>query len=147
MTIQHGKLHHKTPGWVPSGARFHIRIRLEGNQRPLTDPSEAPRLLESANFYHQQNRWYLWLLVLMPDHLHGIFTFPQSASMSRTVGEWKKYQTQALNIIWQEGFFDHRIRNDDEFIEKSHYIKMNPGRSGLCASPADWPWILEPWRE
>ena len=146
MTVHHGKLHHKTPGWVGAGARFHIRISLEGNQRPLTHADVAPRLLESAVFYHEHNRWYAWLFLLMPDHLHAVLSFPPSLSMSRVVGDWKKYQERELSIVWQDGYFDHRLRNDDEFAEKCHYIRMNPVRAKLCTAPADWPWVLEPWK-
>jgi putative transposase len=67
--------------------------------------------------------------------------------MSRVVGDWKRYQERELGIAWQDGYFDHRLRNDDEFDEKCHYIRMNPVRRGLCGSPAEWPWVVEPWRE
>jgi len=66
--------------------------------------------------------------------------------MSRVVGDWKKYQQRELAITWQEGYFDHRLRNEAEFVEKCHYIRMNPVRAGLCATPTDWPWAAEPWK-
>jgi REP element-mobilizing transposase RayT len=147
MTIHHGKLHHKTPGWVPSGSRFHIRIRTEGSQLCLTEPDIASRLLSSAIFYHEKNRWYAWLFVVMPDHIHAVISFAQDASMSRVVGDWKKYHENKTGICWQDGFFDHRLRSDDAFMEKAHYIRMNPVRAGLCSAPADWPWLVEPWKQ
>jgi REP element-mobilizing transposase RayT len=146
-TVHHGKLHHKTPGWVPSGSRFHIRIRLEGPQRPLTDSAVGSALLDSARFYHAKRRWYTWLFLLMPDHLHAILTFPRDASMGNTVGDWKRYQERALGIRWQDNFFDHRLRNNDEFAEKCSYVRTNPVRQGLCATPEDWPWLAEPWKK
>lgn len=147
MTVHHGKLHHKTPGWVESGARFHIRVSIEGVQRQLTDSAVAGALLESADFYHQKDRWYAWLFLLMPNHLHAVLSFPPSESMSAVVGDWKRYQEHTLNIVWQEGYFDHRLRNDAEFMEKCHYIRMNPVRAGLCAISGEWKWLSEPWRQ
>jgi len=147
MSILHGKLHHKTPGWVPTGARFHIRIRSEGAHARLTDPDIAARLLSSVTFYHARSRWCAWLFVLMPDHLHAILSFSQDVSMSRVLGDWKKYHEHKTGICWQDGYFDHRLRSDEEFIEKSHYIRMNPVRAGLCAAPTDWPWVVEPWKQ
>lgn len=141
------KLHHRIPAWVADGARFHIRIRLaEGFCARLTDPAVALHLMDSFGFYHQQKRWYVWLVVLMPDHLHAIISFPREVGMSRTIGEWKKYHAQALKLSWQNNYFDHRLRSPDEFVEKAHYLRMNPVRAGLCAQPEDWPWITEPWK-
>ena len=37
------KLHHHTPGWVPDGETFHLRIRVDRDQPvPLTAPGHAP---------------------------------------------------------------------------------------------------------
>jgi REP element-mobilizing transposase RayT len=142
----HGKLHHKTPGWVPEGERFHIRMSIKSDGLCLTTKELAPRLLESACFYHQHRRWYARLFLLMPDHLHAILSFPRDSSMSRVVGEWKKYHARQSHVDWQDNYFDHRLRNDEEFIEKAHYIRMNPVRKGLATRPEDWPWIVEPWK-
>lgn len=141
-----GKLSHKIPAWVPTGSRFHIRINIMPNSLLLTDPSIVSDLLESALFYHEQQHWYAWLFLLMPNHVHAIISFYPDTSMSRVIGDWKRFQTRQLNIIWQENYFDHRLRNDDEFIEKAHYIRMNPVRKGLCKKAEDWNWAVEPWR-
>jgi putative transposase len=116
-------------------------------QAPLTRPDVARHLVSSVVQYHQRRRWHAWLFVLMPDHCHGILSFPGDASMGRIVGEWKKYHAGILNVEWQANFFDHRLRSDAEYVEKAHYIRMNPVRAALCARPEDWPWTIEPWRE
>ncbi len=79
----------------------------------------------------------------MPDHIHALLSFPPDAKMSLVVGNWKKYQRQMLHINWQENYFDHRIRNDNEFELKAAYIRMNPVRASLCEEPEKWPWIFE----
>jgi hypothetical protein len=50
------KLHHEVPPWVEDGALFHIRVTLdrEQEQRQLTEPTLAPSLLASANFYQKK---------------------------------------------------------------------------------------------
>ena len=60
--------------------------------------------------------------------------------MGRTIGEWKRYVTQAAGIAWQTNYFDHRIRNAAELQEKSSYILRNPVVKGLCSSEEAWPW-------
>jgi putative transposase len=143
-----GKLHHTLPGWVPAGSRFHVRLRLEKHARlGMTAPALAPQLLDSAAFYHVQGRWYVWLILLMPDHAHMIASFPPDKAMSRVIGDWKRYQTRMRGLVWQENYFDHRLRSDEEFLEKAHYIRMNPVRAGLCRTPEEWVWIREPWKD
>ena len=137
------QLHHGIPGWVDPGSRFHIRIRVASESGTfLTDPAMAKRVLEAARQYHERQRWHLHIIVLMPDHLHAIVSFPRQPGMSRTVASWKGYLRKELGIRWQSNYFDHRLRNDAEFVEKMHYIRMNPVRAGLAKTPDDWPWTL-----
>ena len=142
-----GRLYHAVPGWVEEGAVFHIRIRCrEDNIASLVTPETATALLESARFYCANGRWYVHLFLLMPDHLHALISFHREDRMSAVIGDWKRFQSLRLGIRWQEGFFDHRIRNDKEFIEKAMYIRRNPVVRALCRCEADWRWILEKTR-
>ena len=140
-----GKLYHRVPSWVETGAIFHIRIR---SQKPnLILSRNATAMLESAEFSHRENRWFVRLFLLMPDHLHALLQFPPNETMSQVVGDWKRYQKTQLRIVWQEGFFDHRIRNGDEYPKKAAYVRLNPVRAELCDQPEEWEWVLEhcPW--
>ena len=137
------KLNHEVPSWVPDGSRFHIRIRVAPQFRnSLTDTALATALLQSAGFYHEHQRWHATIFLLMPDHLHAILSFPSQESMSRVIGQWKRYQTKELGIAWQDNFFDHRLRNDAEANLKYDYIRRNPVAKGLCQHPEDWPWFI-----
>ncbi|MEM0967218.1 MAG: transposase [Verrucomicrobiota bacterium] len=99
------------------------------------------KLLESAAFYERQRKWLCRLMVLMPDHLHGLFVFPQDASVTKTITAWKSHHARKTGIKWQDGFFENRIRNDTEFDEKSAYILKNPLRAGLVKEVDDWPFV------
>lgn len=79
--------------------------------------------------------------MLMPDHLHALLSFPSDQTMVSVIRSWKRYTAKQLDIIWQSGFFDHRIRNDENSEEKAHYIRMNPVRKGLVNDASDWPYV------
>jgi len=143
------RLHHEVPSWVEDGALFHIRIALERGrkQKPLTDPSLAQSILNSANLYQQKERWHITLFLLMPDHLHALLSFPRDESMSSVIGDWKRFHARNNGVEWQEGYFDHRLRDDErgEQLEmKVKYIRENPVAAGLCECEENWPWIIEP---
>jgi REP element-mobilizing transposase RayT len=139
-----GRLYHQTPGWVKDGAVFHIRIRCKrDNGRALTHPDLAPAILDAVRLYAQKERWFCHLVLLMPDHLHALLVFPREAAMSQVIGAWKSYLAKRFGLRWQDNYFDHRIRNDAELLEKQAYIRRNPVVKGLCLKEDDWPWILE----
>ena len=141
------KLHHDVPHWVESGALFHIRIAVNRDKRklPLISAPLAKALLDSAKFYEVGQRWYITLFLLMLDHLHALLSFSYDDSMSRIIGEWKHFQARRHGIAWQEGYFDHRLRDDErgeQLAAKMDYIRQNPVAAGLCAKAEDWPWVI-----
>ncbi len=99
----------------------------------------AQKIIESAVYYHRIQRWHLHLIVIMPDHLHLLASFPSAPGLRATVGAWKSFTAKAGGFSWQTDFFEHRLRAGESFEEKAHYVRMNPVRAGLCEDWAEWP--------
>ena|ERR1700693_3752916 len=142
------KLYHEVPSWVEDGALFHIRIALDrtSQQNALTEPTLAQSILDSVKFYHEKERWFITVFVLMPDHLHMLVSFHNDQATSRVIGEWKHFHARKSQVRWQEGYFDHRLRDDErgeQLSMKVDYIRANPAAAGLCGRPEDWPWVLD----
>ncbi|MFZ0916949.1 MAG: transposase [Candidatus Udaeobacter sp.] len=140
------------PHWVEPGALFHIRIRLEREkkQTALTDPALAQTILDSAKFYEAKMRWHITLFLVMPDHLHAVLSFPRDKVMSDVIREWKRFHRRANHVMWQEGYFDHRLRADERGVQltaKLNYIRNNPVAAAFCARVEDWPWIIDPFAD
>ncbi len=143
------RLHHQVPHWVEPGALFHIRIALdrEKGQKLLTDRLLAQALLDSAKFYETRQKWHLTLFLLMPDHVHALLSFARDESMSHVIRDWKRFHARTNHVIWQEDYFDHRLRNDErgqQLSAKMNYIRRNPVAAGLCIRVEDWPWVIDP---
>lgn len=96
--------------------------------------------MNSAIRYHEAQRWWLKLILLMPDHLHALIAVPKGGSLSDVVRMWKGYQAKTLGIQWQTGFFDHRLRDGESEQQKTDYILMNPVRAGLVERIEAWPY-------
>ena len=79
----------------------------------------------------------------MPDHLHALLSFPADENMEKVVRDWKRYVAKQTGVVWQAGFFDHRLRNNESYEEKAHNIRQNPVRAGLVAVAQEWPYIWE----
>jgi putative transposase len=107
----------------------------------LCSPTVAEKLLTAVGHYHNELRWYVSLWLLMPDHLHALVACPREEDLGRTIATWKRFTAREAGIVWQKGFFDHRLRADESFEEKAYYIRQNPVRKGLVAQPEDWPYV------
>ncbi len=99
----------------------------------------AEEVMKAAVTYHEIGRWHLRLFVLMPDHVHLMVSFPVAPGLGATVASWKSFTAKQSGFRWQTDFFEHRLRADESFDEKAHYLRMNPVRAGLCTDWEDWP--------
>ena len=138
-------LPHDPPHFIGTeDAIFFITICCEQRgENQLCQPEVAKVLFESARVYWERNLWGLPLMPLMPDHLHMLATFGPDAAMRKVVRNWKRYTTNHARIHWQRDFFDHRLRDDENFKDKATYILNNPVRAGLVTRFEDWPYQIQ----
>ena len=100
--------------------------------------------------------------VLLPDHLHCIWTLPDHDSDFSTrwrmikshfsrkctivgwVEERNPTKANASRLkkkekpIWQRRFWEHLIRNDEDLKRHIEYIHFNPVKHNLVKAPKDW---------
>ena len=43
--------------------------------------------------------------------------------------------------LWQRGYFEHVLRDDEDTIGVARYIIENPVRAGLVTNPLDYPYL------
>ena len=144
MLPQRKKLGHDVPGWVEGRAVFFITICCADRRvNHLCQPKVADSLFEAVEFRQRSLRWYVHLLLLMPDHLHALISFPEQETMTLVVSNFKEMTAKNTGVRWQSGFFDHRLRGDESQEQKAAYIRANPVRAGLVDDERNWPWIWE----
>jgi REP element-mobilizing transposase RayT len=104
-------------------------------------------LVESAFLFFDGLRYHLHAWVVMPNHVHLLFTPAVGRSLSELVKAWKSFTSKEANRIlgrggqfWQADYFDRFIRDEEHFARATEYIENNPVKAGLCARPEDWPW-------
>ena len=111
-----------------------------GNQLAL--PSIAEQLFETIRHRQEKFLWWPHLLLLMPDHLHALLSFPPSDKPIRNIlSKWKEWTAKTIGIDWQDDFFEHRLRQDESRRQKAVYILENPVRKQLVARVEDWPFV------
>jgi REP-associated tyrosine transposase len=103
----------------------------------------AEQIFRTALLYDHRGRWYLELMLLMPDHLHALIAIDGETSLSTTISSFKRARSKFAGIRWQRNFFDHRLRRNESLDEKASYIMNNPVRAGLVQNQEDWPYVLD----
>jgi len=93
---------------------------------------------ETLGYRQSQGEIQVRSVLAMPDHLHGLFSFP-TGGMLKQISSVKEWVAKKAGVEWQRGFFDHRIRTWESGTEKAEYIRQNPVRAGLVASADEWP--------
>jgi putative transposase len=139
--------HGDVPGWVAWSAVFSVTICAlprcvlpRGANNLCFDPVGSA-ILNASRHYDSLEKWDVSLLLLMPDHLHLTVTPCLGYSLSPLIRDWKRYLCRTHRINFQRDFFDHRIRNAENFNVQCQYVRENPVRAGLVEKPDEWPWF------
>lgn len=143
-TFLRKSLHHSAPAWVKPGSLFFITLCCEQRtENQLCRPEIGPALLDAVRFYHDHQRWFARLFLLMPDHAHALVAFPANEKMGEVLRNWKSFTARQNGIQWQRNFFEHRLRDGEQWELKADYIRQNPVRRGLIADARRWPYLIE----
>ena len=138
---QRKSLPHAVPKWVRADAIFFITISCAPRSlNRLCHPDLALALFETIEFRQRRGDWFVHLILLMPDHLHALISFPRDREMQKVISNWKEIVAKKTAVRWQRDFFDHRLRAEESFDEKAHYIRINPVRKGPTPDPHSWPY-------
>lgn len=94
-------------------------------------------------------------MVVLPDHLHCIWTLPErdadystrwnliKGAFSRgiTSGEPRSASRKLRGErgVWQRRFWEHTIRDEQDYANHVAYIHINPVKHGYVARAMDWP--------
>ncbi len=81
--------------------------------------------------------------VIMPDHIHlmlvisneengGRMISPPTKPIATIIGQMKRWVSKKIGFpIWQKSYYEHIIRDDNDYIKKAEYILNNPTKRGL----------------
>jgi putative transposase len=95
-------------------------------------------------------------IVILPNHLHCLLSLPAGdGEYARRISHMKavfaksveRYESRCPSRvrrgergIWQRRFWEHVIRDEDDFLAHANYIHQNPVKHGLVENAIDWQW-------
>jgi putative transposase len=100
----------------------------------------ANLLIDTIAHYRDQQKLLLHEFVVMPDHLHLLITPAENISLERVMQFIKggfafRY---ARGPVWQASFTNHRVHDLEDYERHREYIRLNPVRARLVATPESY---------
>jgi REP element-mobilizing transposase RayT len=85
--------------------------------------------------------------VVMPDHLHWLFSLGTGSSLDKVLHSMKSYSGKRIGNnsgagqgpVWQSGYHDHALRKEEDLVHLARYVVANPVRAGLVERLGDYP--------
>jgi putative transposase len=137
------------------GGTFFFTLVTERRAPLFAQPSARRILREALNAVRTQRTFVTDAIVLLPDHLHVIWTLPSGDSDFS--GRWASIKAQFTRNwirngggeqpasagrarkggrgVWQERFWEHVIRDQDDLNRHVDYIHYNPVNHGWSTCP------------
>jgi REP element-mobilizing transposase RayT len=122
-------------------------------------------IVQQAIRHRDERAFVLHRYAIMPNHVHLLIKpLPEGEeavsagqdqdadeisyrSLKSIMGGLKQHTARQANRVlgrsgpfWQQEYYDHWVRTDEEYYRVIRYIDRNPVVAGLCADPAHWPW-------
>ena len=131
---------------------FTVNLANRHDSRLLTQHIDLLR--RAIRDVKSRHPFHIDAMVVLPDHLHCLWTLPPGDSNFSTrwslikagfsrglpVGENRSISRvkRGERGIWQRRFWEHLIRDDRDFERHADYIHWNPVKHGWVRQVADW---------
>jgi putative transposase len=111
------------------------------------DPQIAEQTLTQFRHTAAIEQFAIIAYCLMPDHAHLLPQGLRSDSDLKRFAKMAKQRSGSLYArtrherLWQEGYYERVLREEDDARVLAKYILNNPVRAGLVKKPTDYPFI------
>jgi putative transposase len=138
--------------FVPGG-RFFFTVNLADRKQSLLTTYIA-QLRNAFQEIRQRHFFTMDAIVVLPDHLHAIWTLPDGdadyamrwrlikSTFSRHIPPSENVsfsrQRKGERGIWQRRYWEHTIRDENDFGRHVDYIHINPVKHGYVSRVCDW---------
>jgi putative transposase len=116
-------------------------------QQPFSDPRLAKEVVAALEWMRDHRAVSLHAYCVMPDHVHLLLRLPgDSVTLGALLSHFKTFtahRAKKLGVkekLWQDRFYDHVLRRNEDSSVIARYIVENPVRKGLVETFEAYPW-------
>ena len=140
------------------GATFFFTVNTHLRQPFLIDADVRAALREGIDRVRSTMPFQIDAWVLLPDHIHCVWTLPDGdadfssrwriiktivtqqcgprLNVSEMLSDRRKQKNQSS--LWQQRFWEHQIRDEEDWRRHMDYIFFNPVKHGYVSRVRDW---------
>ena len=125
---------------------FFVTSRRADSKPILQTDRMAALFIEVLRCYMRAGKFKINEFVVMRNHVHLLVTLGAEISIEKAMQLIKgnfsfraKTELGFLGEIWQRGFSDVRIKDEESFRAHQLYIYNNPVKAGLASVPEEYP--------
>ncbi len=135
------------------GGTYFFTVNLAERKRSLLT-ERIDTLRDAFRVVKNAHPFEIDAVVVLPEHLHTIWTLPQGdddfslrwrqikSAFSRVIEKDERIFNSRLRKqergVWQRRFWEHAIRDEEDFNRHVDYIHINPVKHGYVQRAADW---------
>ncbi len=120
---------------------YFITIVVKDRQKIFQENEDYESILRCLNNTMNKENGNIEAFVLMPDHIHLLIK-QGNIQFSKRVHSFKLKSNHAIHgkqkSVWQLRYWEHRIRDDEDYRNHVDYIHYNPVKHGYVDSPYKW---------
>ena len=125
--------------------RYFLTTCTYERRHTFLDHTIATQTIEQFRTTSRDEGFSLLAYCVMPDHMHALLEGLTDESDFRRCAKMAKQRSGAAYALtsetplWQKGYYEHVLRDEEVSKEIAFYIIANPVRAGLVQSPDDYP--------
>ena len=138
--------------FIPGGS-FFFTVNLADRSRPLLT-AHIDLLRSAFRGTRERHPFTIDAIVVLPEHLHTVWTMPDGdadfamrwrqikSTFSRNLPPEETVSlsraTRGERGIWQRRYWEHTIRDEEDYARHIDYVHINPVKHGLVDRVCDW---------
>jgi putative transposase len=140
--------------FLPGGSYFFTVNLLDRRSCLLTENVELLR--KAFRYARERHPFSIEASVILPDHVHAVWTMPEgdsdyalrwrliksvfSRGLPRLEAVSNSRSSKGERGIWQRRYWEHTLRDENDFAKHVDYIHFNPVKHGHVSRVVDWPY-------
>jgi putative transposase len=136
------------PSSIPADSRIYFATSRTAEAKALLQTERMANLfIDVLRCYTTAGKFKVYEFVVMRNHFHVLLKVDEGTTIEKAVqmikGNFSYRAKKELGFsgeIWQKGFSDVRITDEESYSRHVEYIFENPVKAGLARSAEEYPY-------